>query len=114
MCPALLTVPELAFSRSNQSTYVRTYGVLVVTLVVARLTEGVVFALLTARASRNLHDQCFARVMHGTMAYFDTTPLGRILNRFSGDLDQVMSVVRVVVPVPSQAGRSDLRMQRMR
>ena len=62
-------------------------------LITSRLAEGIVFAVMTTRASRKLHDQCFDRVLHGTMAYFDTTPLGRILNRFSGDLDQVTTVL---------------------
>jgi hypothetical protein len=74
---------------NSQTLYVWVYAVLVGILIIARLVEGIVFALLTTSASRNLHNICFERVLHGTMAYFDTTPLGRILNRFSGDLDQV-------------------------
>ena len=80
-----------------QSTYVWVYAILLGLLVLARLIEGIVFAVVTTTASRNLHDASFARVLQGTVAYFDTTPLGRILNRFSGDLDQVRVRVRCVV-----------------
>lgn len=62
----------------------KVYAILIGVLVAVRLFEGVCFARVAMRASRVLHDANFARVMSGTMAYFDTTPLGRILNRFSG------------------------------
>lgn len=66
----------------------KVYAIMVGMLVVMRFTEGSLFAWLSRRASRTLHDLNFARVVNGTMAYFDTTPLGRILNRFSGMCQQ--------------------------
>ena len=35
------------------------------------------------RASRNVFSNMTRRVLHAPMSYFDTTPLGRIINRFS-------------------------------
>jgi ABC-type multidrug transport system fused ATPase/permease subunit len=37
----------------------------------------------SVRASRLLHDGMLACVLHSPMSFFDTTPLGRIVNRFS-------------------------------
>ncbi|XP_012941583.2 canalicular multispecific organic anion transporter 2 [Aplysia californica] len=38
-------------------------------------------------ASRHLHNHMLTNILHQAMAFFDTTPVGRILNRFSRDMD---------------------------
>lgn len=44
-------------------------------------------ALGGLRAARILHDQLFSAMLHSPMRFFDVTPIGRILNRFSKDMD---------------------------
>lgn len=51
------------------------------------------FYLSTLRASRKLHNAALASVMLAPLSYFDTTPLGRILARFSRDVDGVDSLL---------------------
>ena len=46
---------------------------------------------ITLTASTKLHDQVFAKVLRSPMSFFDTTPVGRILNRFAKDQDDGMS-----------------------
>lgn len=43
------------------------------------------FAIGCLRAARVLHDELLRRLLHAPMAFFDTTPLGRVLNRCSAD-----------------------------
>ncbi|KAL4164376.1 hypothetical protein KRP22_004242 [Phytophthora ramorum] len=46
------------------------------------------------RTSQSLHDELFRRVLRAPITrYFDVTPMGRILNRFSNDLDQMDSIL---------------------
>jgi len=42
--------------------------------------------LLTPSAT--LHDQVFEKLMSSPMRFFDVTPSGQILNRFSKDIDE--------------------------
>ncbi|ESK89717.1 abc transporter [Moniliophthora roreri MCA 2997] len=54
---------------------------------------GAVFALFTFNASRTLHRNALTRIMHAPVSFFDTTPLGRIMNRFSKDIDTLDNIV---------------------
>ena len=49
------------------------------------------YVRLTLKASSQMHDKVFYKVMRAPMSFFDTTPNGRIVNRFSKDLDEVDS-----------------------
>lgn len=45
--------------------------------------------LFGVRASNELHHRALAKVMRAPMRWFDTTPIGQLVQRFSSDLDQV-------------------------
>ncbi|XP_028271684.1 multidrug resistance-associated protein 5 [Parambassis ranga] len=51
--------------------------------------RGLVFVKCTVKAASALHDKLFSRLLLSPMHFFDTTPLGRILTRFSRDMDEV-------------------------
>jgi ATP-binding cassette, subfamily C (CFTR/MRP), member 1 len=44
-------------------------------------------SIIGTRASKGMLNQAMARVLRAPMSFFDTTPLGRITNRFSRDVD---------------------------
>ncbi|KAF9997077.1 Multidrug resistance-associated protein 1 [Entomortierella chlamydospora] len=48
-----------------------------------------VFAVARIRASEILFRNLITKILHLPMSFFDTTPLGRILNRFSSDFSAV-------------------------
>jgi len=53
------------------------------------LIRSVITAYCSVRAGRRIHDRAFTSVLACPMAFFDTTPLGRILNRFSTDVQKL-------------------------
>lgn len=74
---------------NSESKYLGIYAATVSSVVVCNFIQGVLFAIVTLRASRALHDRVFASVLRAKMSWFDTQPTGRILSRFSSDLDQI-------------------------
>ncbi|XP_017479612.1 PREDICTED: multidrug resistance-associated protein 1-like [Rhagoletis zephyria] len=55
--------------------------------IVASLFSTIVLNIACIRASKLLHNEMLACIMFAPMAFFDTTPIGRILNRFTKDVD---------------------------
>lgn len=54
---------------------------------------GISFALGCISSSLELHNLIFSRVIKSPMHFFDMTPVGRILNRFSKDIDTIDNVL---------------------
>lgn len=50
---------------------------------------GIVFAVNSVRAARNLHQRAAASIMRAPVSFYDTTPMGRVINRFSKDMDAI-------------------------
>lgn len=71
------------------SNYLSVYGGLTAAQVLTTYVFYVVYYSATLRGARRLHNGMLASVSRGAMSFFDTTPLGRILNRFSKDVDVV-------------------------
>ena len=61
------------------------------------LLSEVMLYRATLGAARKLHDVVFANLLKGSMTFFDTTPVGRITNRFSRDIDIVDSLMPFAV-----------------
>lgn len=48
-------------------------------------------------SARIMHDGLFSNMLLWSMANFDTTPFGRILNRFSRDIDTIDNILPQVI-----------------
>ncbi|XP_018418340.1 PREDICTED: multidrug resistance-associated protein 5-like [Nanorana parkeri] len=69
--------------------YIYIYALSMVAVLLLRFVRGYVFVKSSLKASTKLHDLLFQKVLCSPMKLFDTTPLGRILNRFTKDVDEV-------------------------
>uniref|UniRef100_A0A182PE47 Uncharacterized protein n=1 Tax=Anopheles epiroticus TaxID=199890 RepID=A0A182PE47_9DIPT len=84
----LRLVNERAVTTSTVD-FLYTYGVIIIGVVVFTIFRGYLFFNICMKASRNLHDRMFARILTAPMRFFDTNPSGRILNRFSKDMGAI-------------------------
>ncbi|KAG9092782.1 hypothetical protein FRC06_011800 [Ceratobasidium sp. 370] len=72
-----------------QGFYMGIYAGLGSAQAVTMFTMGGLFALMSFYASVSLHRDAMKRLMHAPMSFFDTTPLGRIMNRLTKDIDTI-------------------------
>ncbi|CUA72234.1 hypothetical protein RSOLAG22IIIB_00899 [Rhizoctonia solani] len=77
----------------KQGVYMAIYAILGFIQAFGLFCMGGVFAILTFYASQSLHRDALDRILHAPISFFDTTPLGRIMNRFSKDVDTIDNVI---------------------
>ncbi|KAG1747124.1 ABC transporter [Suillus paluster] len=86
--------------------YTGIYATLGVSQALTMFIMGAIFALLTYYASQQLHRISLRRVLYAPMSFFETTPLGRIMNRFAKDIDTVDNLfgdsLRMLISTASQ------------
>ncbi|KAJ8030792.1 hypothetical protein HOLleu_27302 [Holothuria leucospilota] len=62
------------------------YSVFIFLLLVISFIRTIWLFQICVNSSKNLHNQMFAAIIRTHMQFFDTNPVGRILNRFSKDI----------------------------
>lgn len=75
----------------SQMWFLGFYALLTVVSLVVTISLRMVFAKASVRAARVVHESLIKTVLRAPMSFFDTTPLGRILNRVSQDQNTVDS-----------------------
>ncbi|KAJ2814467.1 hypothetical protein FBU31_007279, partial [Coemansia sp. 'formosensis'] len=74
--------------------YISIYGVIgVLSILFAYCRSAVQWSVCAVRSGRTTHRNMLAAVFRSPMSFFDTTPLGRILQRFSKDQLSVDEVI---------------------
>lgn len=74
---------------ADRNDYVRFYTIGIVVVVVLVFNRTFAFFQMCLLASRNLHDRQFRGITRAWMSFFNENPSGRILNRFSKDIDNI-------------------------
>lgn len=63
--------------------YLGVYSSLAIFQIISLLLASLAIAIGTVKASQTLHDKMLNNILRSPMSFFDTTPVGRILNRFT-------------------------------
>ena len=73
----------------NLSYYLGIYGGIGGFESAIEFTREMILFFCCAGASKVIHQRLLNRVMRSPMSFFDTNPTGRIINRFSADIDKI-------------------------
>ena len=85
-----MTMVVLSLTDHPETPYFMTIYVAVGgSMFLVQMIASVIFVCLFISASTNLHNMVLKSILKCPMRFFDTTPTGRILNRFSRDLDEI-------------------------
>ena len=68
--------------------YQLVHGISLIVMILVGLIKGFIIAHRLLIGSHTLHQSMLDRVIKAPMSFFDNTPAGRILNRFSKDMDE--------------------------
>lgn len=77
----------------NLHFYQLVYGMVIVAMLLLALVKCLVYTNVTINAASKFHSRMFRNIMSCPMSFFDTTPTGRILNRFAKDQEELDSVL---------------------
>eukprot|EP00457_Paulinella_chromatophora_P000127 gb/GEZN01000127.1/.p1 GENE.gb/GEZN01000127.1/~~gb/GEZN01000127.1/.p1 ORF type:complete len:795 (-),score=98.70 gb/GEZN01000127.1/:2430-4814(-) len=69
--------------------YITLYGLVGVAGGLLIVVRGWFFALGTTRACRLYHEELFLKVLRAPSVFYDVTPVGRVLNRFTKDMSDI-------------------------
>ncbi|XP_070242869.1 ATP-binding cassette sub-family C member 12 [Bos mutus] len=79
----------MVLADSGLRVYQWVYPGSMVSILVFGITKGFMFTKTTLMASSSLHDRVFDKILESPMSFFDRTPTGRLMNRFSKDMDEL-------------------------
>ncbi|XP_029647335.1 multidrug resistance-associated protein 1-like isoform X2 [Octopus sinensis] len=85
-------------SENRATFYLGVYGGLGTLQSFCVLCYSIIAAFSLLGGAKKLHTQLIANIIRCPMKFFDTTPLGRIINRFSKDIDTVDMVIPAIIP----------------
>ena len=70
----------------KQTYYVSVYCAMIGSLFILGFLRALCLYTATLRVAKNVHSRVYANVIQAPMSFFDTTPIGQLLNRFSSDI----------------------------
>jgi len=82
---------------SRRDLYLAIYGALGGAQAISAVVGSLLLYLSTITGAKNLHHKMLDNILRAPMAFFDTTPQGRIINRFGKDVDVLDSTMPMIL-----------------
>jgi ABC-type multidrug transport system fused ATPase/permease subunit len=82
-----ITFPPQSGGVPAQYGYLAVYGILLVLAFICAFVRTLWIVTGGIRCSKNLYEEMTNYVLHAPMSFFETTPMGRLLNRFTYDAE---------------------------
>lgn len=76
-------------SATEQEHSVLIYFLISISTALANCTQAILLTVCALRASRSIHSDMLCKVLSAPMSFFDSSPTGRILNRFLQDVQNI-------------------------
>ncbi|KAL9978591.1 hypothetical protein ACROYT_G016125 [Oculina patagonica] len=89
----LSRISEMPLEQQKSFTTLVVYGSIVTVSLLLTIISSFCFYLAALKTSENLHDQMTKSVMKAPVLFFDTNPVGRVLNRFSKDIGSMDDIL---------------------
>ncbi|XP_050293272.1 probable multidrug resistance-associated protein lethal(2)03659 [Anthonomus grandis grandis] len=91
--PALTAIEVFWINHLSDDLVLYIYSVGIVLLIVLTIGRSLAFYRFCNKASVRLHNNMFYKIVNAALRFFNTNPSGRILNRFSKDMNQVDEIL---------------------
>ena len=84
-----LWTDDADYEQNSEAFYLVGYALLAIVLALTTYMRTALIMYIGVLASKSLHKKVLESILHAPMSFFDTTPLGRVLSRFSKDIYSV-------------------------
>ena len=73
--------------QEDDTFYILNLTYVMIALIIVLLARGISWAYSTITAGIHYHNNALSSILHAPNTFYDTTPIGRILNRFADDIN---------------------------
>ncbi|KAK9479697.1 P-loop containing nucleoside triphosphate hydrolase protein, partial [Lipomyces japonicus] len=88
---------EVKDVRHKSSYYLKIYGLLTLLYLLCACSRPLLISFGSLKASKLLFNRLLVNVLRATPRFFDITPVGRIINRFSKDIQSIDETIAISV-----------------
>ncbi|RUS75497.1 hypothetical protein EGW08_016746, partial [Elysia chlorotica] len=94
---ANMSLAGTSLYKEKNDYYLGIFGLFGIIQILFLLVHNIIYWIRMVVAAKRLHAGMLASIFRSPMSFFDTTPLGRVMNRFSRDIEVVDNTLPLIV-----------------